>query len=70
MKMISQYNSMTKVHQLRDLKYIPCEKCTHARGHTHTHTYTKWTTGGRVHYIGTKNIWTVIVDLPVNYCVF
>lgn len=28
---------MTKVHQLRDLKYIPCENA-HMREDTHTHT--------------------------------
>ena len=43
MKVISQYNSMATVHQLRDLKYIPSENAnmredTHTHTHTHTHT--------------------------------
>ena len=48
MKVISQYNSMATVHQLRDLKYIPSENANMREDtHTHTHTHTKWTTGGR-----------------------
>lgn len=40
MKVISQYNSMATVHQLRDLKYIPSENA-NMREDTHTHTHTK-----------------------------